>query len=161
MQCICDKIPRQNNTGDIVNIYITKTDGTRYLEGEVILSEFISENTEAYPLIEECRGCGKQINITREKWAVYRTDDPFIKNVRLVRNVDKFHSYGTITINTYNESEDYELVREYCVDYLENDPYLCTQLKKEVFGKGVKTQLYKDFLVFKNGGPFKFQQKSK
>ena len=143
MQCICDKIPRQNNMGDIVNIYITKTDGTRYLEGEVILSEFISEGTEAFPLIEECRGCGKQINVVREKWAVYRTDDPFIKN-------DKFHSYGTITINTYNELEDYELVREYCVDYLDNDPYLCVQLRKEVLGKGAKTQLYKDFLTFKN-----------
>lgn len=149
MKCLCDNIPRSNKEGDIVDIYLTKDDGTRYKEGRFILAEFISENLEPFPIAEQCKGCGKQVNVTREKWAVYSADDPFIRNTRLVRNVDKFHSYGIFTINTYNESEDYQLVKEYCVDYLENDPYLCLQLRKEVFGKGNKTQLYKDFLLYK------------
>lgn len=151
-------LPIKLKVGQTVRNYITREDGTYKCEGNMKLVEFISELPEILPFKEFCEFCRRQVNMTKEKWRVTIIDDPFLKNTYLVRNIYKFHSYGTFTVNTYNDSEDYDLVKVYCVDYLGNDPYLCAKLKREVLSNDPRTQLYKQFLEFKDNDIYNLQR---
>jgi len=140
------------NVGDIVDIYITKDDGESYREGQGELIRFISSQEHIYPITNKCE---RQVNVVKEKWEIRRTDDPFLKDTTFIRNIEKFHSEGDIPISSEfsYDSEDFQLIKEYCVDYLDNDPEFCHKLKQEFIGKQKKTDLYKNFLKYKNDIP--------
>lgn len=135
--------------GDIVDIYITKDDGEYYREGQGELVRFISAQDYIYPITSKCE---RQINVVKEKWEVKRVDDPFLKDTTFIRNIERYHSEGDIPITGY-DNEDYQLLKEYCVDYLDNDPENCHKLKQEILGKQQKTELYHKFINYKNEIP--------
>ena len=146
MRCrICSLIPRNLKIGDEVDIYLAQDSGVHKFEGKGILRKFISTNDEPFPLHERCKGCKKQINVIKDKWIIERVDDKFLKGKEFTRNIIKFHSHGTIPINSYNEFDIYPIFKEYCTDLLENDPYLCEKLRKEIFERKDKTELFLNF----------------
>lgn len=150
--CGADSIPAFLREGLILDIYLTKDDGSVYKEGVGMLVRKVKDIGEPYPYSNECQIHSTDthtINVIKESWVIVRTDDRFLRGQEFVRNFERFHSVGIISTASRYEDPDIDLIAEYCFSELDDNQDLCEDLRKEISGKKEKTRIYYDFIKYK------------
>lgn len=90
-----------------VKVYLENDNGEFVFEGVAILKQKMGDQGEPFPVVEKCPLCKRTVNNIKERWlVVFPMTSIFDRGYTTVRDIHRFHSYGTPHIRDEYDKDD-------------------------------------------------------